>query len=196
MRLKQISMISLGMAIAATVSFMPSRGWSQEQADAAAVTKVNPSTGVAAIAVAKALSCPNVACESGDTCTFETLIGSAQSFSRFGAGLGKATILACTAINTTTAVSVGSGANGDTTCSPATGTVIFTQSSKAAGTITLAFAGNVCTLPTAPTKQVLNAAYILTGTTIKNFNSASGNVTAGYDTVTGLGDLSFQGTKD
>ncbi len=197
MKFKLMSATIVSVTLLATVSLMPSGGWAQDsQSDAAAAVKVSPATGIAGILVTTASSCPNVACETGDTCQFNLITGTSTNFSRFGATLGKASLLGCVAINQNTGVSVGSGASGDTNCFPATGTVILTQNSKAAGAVTIAFAGNVCELPTAPTKQVLDGAYIVTGSTIKNLNSGSGSISAGYDTVTGVGDLSFQGVKD
>jgi hypothetical protein len=200
MRVKLFSTMIFSAAVLAVVNFAPSRVWAQDsQSDAATAVKVNPSTGIAAIVVASATACVNVACETGDTCKFQTFVGAAQSFTRFGAGLNKATLLACMAINTTNTVSVGSGSSGNSSCSPTTGTILLTSTAKAGGIVTLGFAGQVCTLPTDPHKQVLNAAYVLTASTDTKVASAQGNVTAGYDAGaggTGLGELSFSGSRD
>ena len=148
MKFKLMSATIVSVTLLATVSLMPSGGWAQDsQSDAAAAVKVSPATGIAGILVTTASSCPNVACETGDTCQFNLITGTSTNFSRFGATLGKASLLGCVAINQNTGVSVGSGASGDTNCFPATGTVILTQNSKAAGAVTIAFAGNVCELP-------------------------------------------------
>lgn len=194
-----LTMMLSTAVVLAIASFTPSSVRAQEsQPDATTSVKVSPSTGVAGILVTKANACPNVACASGDTCVFNIITGTTTSFSRFGAGLGKATLLGCMVTNTTSAVPVASGATAGsaTTCAPATGTITLTQNSKAAGTALLAFAGDLCTLPTSNSKQTLNAGYVLTVSNIKNLNSATGNLSAGFDTGTGIGDASFSGTKD
>jgi hypothetical protein len=200
MRLKLISAMVLSAAVLTMVSLAPSRGWAQDsQSDATASVKINPSTGVAAITVAPAIACPNIACASGDTCKFETFLGTSQSFTRFGAGLSKATLAACVVINETNAVTIGSGVSGNTECSPSTGTVILTSSAKKnPSVVTLAFAGQVCTVATSATKQILNGIYVLTASTDSKIASASGNLAVSYDTATnpGPGDASFSGTRD
>jgi hypothetical protein len=190
MRFKLNSMTALAAALA-MIGSAASISWAQT------AVKVNPSTGIAEFTATSALSCPQVACEGGDTCSFVLIAGSGSSFTRFGPLLTKATFLGCVAINTTNAVSVGSAASGvDTTCAPATGSLVLTASSKAAPSVSLAFAAQVCTLPTDLNKQVLFGAYILTGTTDKKIASAAGSIAAGYDVSTHAGELAFQGSRD
>ena len=188
--MKQFSIRVLSLAALAALSIGPGRAW--------AASKIAPSTGVATVVVASALSCPNVACQTGDTCTFMTFTGAAQSFTRFGSGLSKATILGCVAIDANSFVSIGSGAGGDTGCSGATGTFILTSTSKAGGLVTLAYAGQVCTLPTDPTRQTLRGAYVATGSSDKAITSAEGQVNAGFtfNGTVGAGGISFNGSRN
>ena len=189
MKGKLFSTIVLSLAGLAVLSIAQGRAW-------AAGSTIKPSTGIAEVVVASAKSCTNVFCETGDSCTFETFIGAAQTFTSFGSGLSKATLLGCIAINTTDVVSVGSGANAESTCAPATGTFILTSTAKAGGIVTLGYAGQVCTLPTDANKQVLSGAYILTASTVKQVTSASGQVNSGYSIKTGNGAVAFNGDKN
>jgi hypothetical protein len=193
MKFRRFSALILPVAMLALVGSVPNQGWLRE-----ANAGENPSTGIVSITVASALSCPNIACASGDTCTFQTFTGAAQSFTRFGAGLNKATLLACMVIDHTSGVKNGNTGLVDTTCDPATGTIVLTTSSKSGVGVTIAFAGTVCTLPApgATTKEVLNSAYILSASTDKSIASAQGNFTAGYDIVSNQGSAAFSGTRD
>jgi hypothetical protein len=195
MKFRSFSIMITLVAMLAVISYTPSRSW-------AAASTTRASTGIGDVVVASALSCPNISCPTGDTCSFQTLTGTASTFTRFGAALSKANVVACLVINTTVTSANGNNGTpspgGDAVCSPASGTAVITATGKSGQAVNIAFAGEACTnaVPLAAHKTLVDTAYVITASTTTGVSTGQGSLTMAFDSVLKAGAFSFSGTTN